>query len=137
MFLSLARMFDSCNSGCGSFHRGVRQCCSASETVAEVEQHQKDLCLTRQSDEARLKHLSTWFWFGRRTKRFESRSQKLEANTNQWKVSANTTLRGAQPSDGMSAVGSETYILILIQYRFKMKILLRLKEEPASFGGFF
>lgn len=28
----------------------------ASETVAEVEQHQKDLCLTRQSDEAGLKH---------------------------------------------------------------------------------
>lgn len=137
MFLLLAQMSDSCNSGCGSFHRGVRQCCSASETVAEVEQHQKDLCLTRQSDEARLKHLSTWFWFGRRTKRFESRSQKLEANTVE---------RGGKPMESICQHNTErcstfrwdvSSWVILIQYRFKMKFLFRLKEEPASFGGFF
>lgn len=72
------------------------QCHCASDTVAEVEQHQKDLCLTRLSDEARLKHSSTGFGFGRRTKQVESRSQKSEANKkeedNQWKVAADTTL---------------------------------------------
>lgn len=105
------------------------QCRSASDTVAEVEQHQKDLCLTRLDDEARLKHLSTRFGFGRRTKQFESRSQESEANRERRTTSGKclaTQHCGAQCSQGMSAVGSTKHnvLLLLIENDFLHFILL-------------
>lgn len=108
---------------------------SASDTVAEVEQHQKDLCLTRHNDEARLKHLSTRFGFGLRTKQFESRSQKSEANRERRTTNGKclpTQLRGTQCSERMSVFGSKSYN-VLVKFIKNILFVYCMKERPSFF----